>query len=164
MSQTDPHSYFDPGQPRVRRLNLKLDVDFATRCLDGTVVLELAAPGTGRLDLDTKGIEIRAVRTSDGKPVPFALEDEEEILGRRLRLDVPAGTSAVAIDYRTGPEAVALQWLGPEQTEGKQHPFLFSQCQAIHARTVVPLQDTPCARVTYSSEITVPESLAAVMS
>jgi len=164
MSLPDPHSYFDPDQPRVRRLTLKLDVDFNSQRLDGSVTLDLTAPGKGPLDLDTKGLEIRSARTPDGRAVPFAFGAEEPILGRRLRLDLPVGTSAVTIDYRTGPDAVALQWLGPEQTEGKKHPFLFSQCQAIHARSVVPVQDTPCARVTYAAEITVPEPLAAVMS
>ena len=61
------------------------------------------------------------------------------------------------------PEALALQWLDPAQTTGKQYPFLFSQCQAIHARTLAPLQDTPRARVTYDAEVTVPEPLAAVL-
>src|SRR5262249_7694325 len=41
---------------------------------------------------------------------------------------------------------------------------LFSQCQAIHARTMVPVQDTPTRRVTYKAEITVPAPLSAVMS
>ena len=52
----------------------------------------------------------------------------------------------------------------PAQTIGKRYPFLFSQCQAIHARTLVPLQDTPRARVTYDAEVTVPTPLTAVMS
>ena len=164
MSRLDPHSYWDAAQPRTRRLRLSLSVDFAERRLSGSVVLELAAPASGPFDLDTKGLAILSVRGADGRDIPHALADEEPILGRRLRLDLPSGTREVAIEYRTSPDAVALQWLAPEQTEGKRHPFLFSQCQAIHARTVAPLQDSPRVRVTYAAEITVPEPLAAVMS
>jgi leukotriene A-4 hydrolase/aminopeptidase len=128
------------------------------------VILHLGSEASGIMDLDTKGLTIRSVRTPNGAPVRFELGDEEAILGRRLRLDLPAGTREVAIDYQTSPDAVALQWLTPAQTEGGRHPFLFSQCQAIHARTMVPLQDTPRVRVTYEAEVTVPEPLAAVMS
>ena len=66
--------------------------------------------------------------------------------------------------YRTSPDAPALQWLSPEQTEGGRHPFLFSQCQPIHARSLVPLQDTARHRLTYEAEVEVPEPLSAVMS
>jgi aminopeptidase N len=164
MSLPDPHSYFDPGQPRVKRLRLALSVDFEAKRLDGSVVLELAGPASGVLDLDTKGLDLRAVKTASGAAIPFELGPEEEILGRRLRLNLPAGTAAVAIDYRTSPDAIALQWLTPAMTEGKKHPFLFSQCQAIHARTMVPVPDSPAVRVTYEAAITVPEGLTAVMS
>ena len=66
--------------------------------------------------------------------------------------------------YAASPEATALQWLSPAQTLGKRHPYLFSQCQAIHARSIVPCQDSPRARVTYGAALTVPEGLTAVMS
>ena len=164
MNRLDPHSYFDADQPRTSRLRLVWNVDFEARRLEGTAVLELAAPSAGTLDLDTKGLTIRSVRTPRGADIPFRLEDEEPILGRRLRLDLPAGTGEVVIGYETAPDAVALQWLDPAQTEGKQHPFLFSQCQAIHARSMAPLQDSPRVRVSYRAEVTVPEALAAVMS
>lgn len=164
MARLDPHSYCDAAQPRTRRLRLNLSVDFAERRLSGSVVLELAEPASGPFDLDTKGLTILSARDASGRDIPHALADEEPVLGQRLRLDLPSGTREVAIDYRTSPDAVALQWLTPEQTEGKRHPFLFSQCQAIHARTVAPIQDTPRVRVTYAAEITVPEPLAAVMS
>jgi aminopeptidase N len=81
-----------------------------------------------------------------------------------LRLKLPPGTNEVLVRYHTAPDAVGLQWLDPAQTEGKMHPFLFSQCQAIHARTMVPCQDTARFRVTYHAEVTVPEPLSAVMS
>ncbi|MDL1949261.1 M1 family metallopeptidase [Acidobacteria bacterium ACD] len=164
MNVKDPHSYADPSQPRTESLSLDLDVDFDRRVLSGTCVLTLAAPGEGPLDLDTKGLAIRSARTAGGAGVPFELAPAEEVLGSRLRLELPAGTRQVAISYETSPDSVALQWLAPAQTDGKRHPFLFSQCQAIHARAMVPVQDTPAIRVRYTASVTVPEALTAVMS
>jgi leukotriene-A4 hydrolase len=164
MSQLDPHSYFDTDQARTRHLRLKMNVDFDRKVIDGETVLELEAPASGTLDLDTKGLKIHSVKRSDGTPIQFTIGDEDAIIGRRLRLELPAGTREIVINYETSPEAIALQWLGPEQTEGKKYPFLFSQCQAIHARTMIPVQDTPRVRVSYSAAVTVPEELTAVMS
>jgi leukotriene A-4 hydrolase/aminopeptidase len=164
MSCPDPHSYFDDSQPLSESWDLKLSVDFGRRILEGSITLRFARPGAGPLDLDTRGLEIRSAIDQEGAAVDFVLDGEEPILGSRLRLQLPAGTSAVTVAYATRPDSSALQWLDPAQTEGKLHPFLFSQCQAIHARAMAPCQDTPGARVAYRAEITVPGSLAAVMS
>jgi hypothetical protein len=66
--------------------------------------------------------------------------------------------------FRTSPEARALQWLNASQTAGGSHPFLFSQCQAIHARSIFPCQDSPSVRFTYSAEVEVPQELVAAMA
>src|SRR5262249_40660100 len=58
----------------------------------------------------------------------------------------------------------ARQWLEPEQTAGGKAPFLYSQCQAIHARSVVPLQDTPRLRITYDATFSVPSGLRSLMA
>jgi hypothetical protein len=36
---------------------------------------------------------------------------------------------AVIVQYSTSPSCSAVQWLEPAQTAGKQHPYLFTQCQ-----------------------------------
>jgi aminopeptidase N len=164
MARPDPHSCFDDDQPRTRRLELGLDVDFERRRVAGSAVLELDAPSSGPLDLDTKDLTIHSVRTEDGTDVPFELGEELPVLGRRLRLALPASSFRVTIRYETAPDAIGLQWLQPAQTEGKRQPFLFSQFQPIHARSFAPLQDSPRARVTYRAQVTVPEALSVVMS
>jgi len=85
-------------------------------------------------------------------------------LGSRLRITLSLGARAVTISYTTSPHASALQWLSAAQTAGGKQPFLFSQCQAIHARSVVPLQDTPRVRVTYTAQLTVPVQLRGLMA
>ncbi len=165
MARLDPHSCFDDAQPLTRSIHWEAAVDFGAKRLSGTATLRLAAPApAGPLDLDTKGLTIRSVRTGDGAEVAWELGAEDAIQGRRLRLALPAGTQRVVLEYDASPDAVALQWLEPQQTAGKRHPFLFSQCQAIHARTILPCQDSPRVRISYTAEVTVPEPLVAVMS
>jgi len=65
----------------------------------------------------------------------------------------------VRVRYETSPDASAIQWLDAAQTSGKTFPYLFTQCQAIHARSMLPCQDTPAVKCPYTASITVPTSL-----
>jgi hypothetical protein len=77
------------------------------------------------------------------------------LFGKPLEIEVPRSQSKIVIHYKTRPSAGALQWLSPTQTYDQTHPFLFSQSQAILARTWIPLQDKPGVRFTYTSEVRV---------
>lgn len=164
MATVDPHSYADPDQGRVTRVALQLDVDFGDKRLSGTATLGLENAKGGCLDLDTRDLDILKVELGDGNALRFEIGDKDEVLGQKLTVMVPDGAEEITVHYRTSPEASALQWLAPQNTAGKKHPYLFSQCQAIHARSMAPLQDTPRCRVPYTAEITVPDPLVAVMS
>lgn len=163
MARLDPHSYNDSSQPEVERLELTARIDFDQHRLHAEATLWFRTAQGGKVDLDTRDLEIDEVRDPHGAAVPFTLHPPEPILGARLSLDLPPGAEAVRIRYRTSPSASALQWLEPKQTTGSD-PFLFSQCQAIHARSVVPLQDTPRIRIRYRAALTLPRRLRAVMA
>ncbi len=167
---TDPQSYAETDKVRVTALKLDLDVAFKSSQLIGTAELTLdwRDKAARTLKLDTRDLAIASVDAigADGKasPVKFDLAARDKILGSALVIDLPQQTTKVKISYATSPAASGLQWLPPLQTAGKKHPFLFSQSQAIHARSWVPLQDTPAVRFTYTADLKVPEALRAVMS
>ncbi|MEL7374851.1 MAG: aminopeptidase, partial [Pseudomonadota bacterium] len=148
-------------------LALDLDVDFERRVLEGTATLDIERGGPGdTLVLDTRDLTITGVRAGGASlsDTPFELGEADTILGAPLSITVPDGATRVEVAYRTSPEATGLQWLEPRQTAGKRQPFLFSQAQAIHARSFVPSQDTPAVRFTYEATVRVPPGLLAVMS
>jgi aminopeptidase N len=166
MARLDPHSYTDSDQPRIERFDWSARVDFDRRVLDGEARLHLAEP-TARaqtIDLDTRDLQVARVFDEGGANLRYAIHGAEPILGRRLSVDLPAATRSFTVHYATSPSASALGWLDPAQTLGRKHPFLFSQCQAIHARSIVPVQDSPAARFTYDALVTVPDPLNVVMS
>jgi leukotriene-A4 hydrolase len=169
-ASADPHSYANTAEAAVRAVSLDLAVDFDKREINGTADLSLdwRDAAARQLVLDTRDLDIRGVETigADGSAhaAQFALDKRDPILGSALRIRVDAPVPTVRIRYRTAPEASGLQWMTPAQTAGKQRPFMFSQSQSIHARSWVPLQDTPSVRFTYKARVRVPKELRAVMS
>lgn len=153
MPRLDPHSYADDTQAQTAHFDLAAKVDFATRTLTATVTLKFRAPAEGNLDLDTRDLAIAKVTDAQGRQLPFVLHPAELHLGSKLSIALTEQTDAVTIAYTTSPEASALQWLPG---------FLYTQCQAIHARSLIPLQDTPRLRVTYSLSLDVPAPYVAV--
>lgn len=176
-SPPDPHSYANFDVVRVADLKLDLTVSFEQRTISGTAELKLdwRDPRGHKLALDTRDLTIEKVcapapATVNGqgdepcRPLEFRLSRRDPVFGSRLLIDTAGQPQRVRITYRTSPRASGLQWLSPEQTAGKQHPFLFSQSQAIHARSWVPIQDTPAVRFTYSARVRTPEDLLCRMS
>jgi aminopeptidase N len=161
----DAHSFARPEEARVTHLALDLRADFDQRVLAGRVTLDIERQASAReLVLDTRDLSITAVADDDGRPLEYSLGESDRILGQPLTIRLPAEGRRVLIEYRTSPGAEALQWLKPEQTAGRRHPYLYSQGQAILTRTWIPTQDSPGIRQTYAARITVPSPLRAVMS
>lgn len=162
---TDIHSFARPDEAVVRHLALDLDVDFERKRLAGSATLQIETSADAReLVLDIHGLTIDRVTHADGSEAKFTIGESKPFLGSPLAIDLAPGTKSVKIDYTSAPDAAAVQWLSPEQTAGGKHPFLFTQSQAILARTWVPIQDSPGVRMTYEATIRVPKGLMAIMS
>jgi aminopeptidase N len=155
----DIHSRSQPDRVRVRHLELDLDVRFDRRVLEGSATLHFDRITGEELLLDTRDLEIYSVDNAAG----FELGAADRVLGAPLRIRLLPGATWVRIHYATTPHASGLQWLHPPQTAGKRQPFLYTQSQAIHARSWIPLQDTPGVRITFEAAIRVPDGLRAVM-
>ncbi|AFT77375.1 putative cold-active aminopeptidase [Alteromonas macleodii str. 'Black Sea 11'] len=164
-SGVDYHSFANPNEIRVTHLSLDLTANFESKQLVGEVTLDVerTKPENNTLVLDTRALEIERVSV-EGESVPFEMGETDPDLGTPLTITLPSAANSVTVAYSTSPEASGVQWLTPAQTAGKKHPFLFTQAQAVHARSFIPLQDSPQVRVTYDATIKTPESLLAVMS
>jgi aminopeptidase N len=166
----DPNSYAQPDQVVVTHLDLDLKVDFPHRQLDGVATLALAwkNPKAPALVLDTRDLKIASVDAVDAngrtRALKYALAPVDKELGSKLTIEAPRHPAKVRITYVTSPSASGLQWLPPAQTADKKAPFMFSQSESVHARSWVPLQDSPAIRFTYDAHVSAPKGIRVVMS
>ncbi|MCI0412205.1 M1 family metallopeptidase [bacterium] len=165
MQQIDPHSFSKPNEAVVQHLHLDIRVDFQEKKILGKASLQIQnKAGVDKLYLDTNGLSISKVTLDQGVESSFTLEPAIAPMGQALVVSIRPETKLVHVEYSTDPEAAALQWLEPAQTQDKKYPFLYTQSQAILARSWIPCQDTPSVRMTYTARVQVPPNLLAVMS
>lgn len=174
MSPQDPNSLSNFYEIKTTNLDLNLKVSFEEKKLSGYVTLDMVAvtDTVAEIVLDTSYMNVENVSmVQSGKTtaLKFAIDARHEAFGCALRITLPThlktgSAVAIRVDYETTEKCTALQWLEPSQTSGKKHPYLFSQCQAIHARSLVPCQDTPAIKLHYTASITTPKPLSALMS
>ena len=170
MFTKDPHSFADPKKAVVNHLDLYLEANFNKKILSGTATISLKCLDADTIRLDSYDLIIKKIEALDSKdiiPLDFNYGQNDPTLGTELLIFPQkkiTGNYTIIISYQTSPNAKALQWLTPEQTNGKTKPFLFTQSQAILARTWIPLQDSPGIRFTYKAKIQVPKGMMALMS
>jgi leukotriene-A4 hydrolase len=165
----DVHSYARPAEARTVRLSLDWTIDFDKKVIAGTARFVIArVPDAKEIVLDTRDLTIEGVDAIVGgkaAPAAFRLGARDPILGAPVAITLPADTGEIVVRYRTSPSATGLQWLAPSQTATKAGPYLFSQAQAIHARSFIPCQDSPGIRITWDAVVRgVPKGMTAVMS
>jgi len=155
---TDHHSFSKPNEAIVNHLEWDAKIDFDTRTIEATATYSIAtSKDAERIILDIRELNISSVRV-DAKEASYEIGEEMPFIGSPLAINITPESKEVSITYTTQPRADALLWV-----EG-ENPFLFTQSQAILARTWIPCQDSPGVRFTYNASVIVPNNLMALMS
>jgi len=179
MTRLDPCSLANLEDLRCSHVDIDMKVMFEDKQLVGNVQLHCKFSSQQNkpdlIVLDSNDLTIQRVSLVFGEelfPLTFSM-GESPALGQGVRIDVKRAYEAnkltgedfiLRVDYHTSPNSIGIQWLKPEQTEGKQHPYLFTQFQPIHCRSAFPLQDSPSHKITYNAKIYAPTPLTALMS
>ena len=179
-SQIDPCSFANNNEVKSKQIHLNLSVNFDKKVLFGNVDLTFECITNGdeqvsSIILDSRELDIKSIYITNDKEkkLKYSLlagNDKVPTFGQPLKIELSSPLKSkeeiqISIEYSTSPKAEAIQWLTPEQTVGKKLPYLFTQCQAIGARTLLPCQDTPSAKCPYTANITVNnKDLVALMS
>ncbi|HBH07483.1 MAG TPA: aminopeptidase [Flavobacteriales bacterium] len=161
----DQHTHAKPDEAKVTHLNWRAQIDFEEKKIVAETKWKIEKDSLAdSIIFDIHNLKINSVRVGGIERRDYYLGAADPILGQPLVIFIDSSTQWVAISYETNDGADALQWLDPQQTKGKSHPFLYTQSQAILARTWLPCQDSPGIKFTYTASVSVPNDLMAVMS
>ncbi|KAL3442134.1 leukotriene A-4 hydrolase [Aspergillus insuetus] len=159
----DPNTLSNYNNFRCTHTEANFEILFDQKRLVGNVVHKLKSitnAESKEIILDSSHVSIDEVQVN-GSPADWELLPPFGPLGTalKIKLDQPVKLDElvdVKISVQTTEKCTALQWLTKAQTSTKKHPYMFSQCQAIHARSIFPCQDTPDVKATFDFNITSP--------
>ncbi|KAH8669078.1 peptidase family M1-domain-containing protein [Xylariales sp. PMI_506] len=164
----DPNTSSNYNEWKTKHTIAALSIDFPGKRLHGSVTLELEAQvdgASGEIILDSSHVAVSSVQVN-GSPGKFEIKPRTEPNGEPLHVDIPGKAAKgdlikLEISLSTTDGCTAVQWLTAAQSSSKKAPFMFTQAQAIHARSIFPCQDTPDVKSTYDFIIKSPYNVVA---
>ncbi|KAJ6620129.1 peptidase family M1-domain-containing protein [Mycena sp. CBHHK59/15] len=159
MTDLDPTTQSNYWQIASEHVTFDWTIDFIAQIISGSAThrMNVLSDDVEEAIFDAGDLEINGTKVK-GTTASYDLKPKHGVMGSALHIPLPKGLKAgssidVTVFYKTTKNCTALQWLGKEQTQGKQFPYLFSQCQPIYARALAPLQDTPSVKIKYTAKV-----------
>uniref|UniRef100_A0AC35U662 Leuk-A4-hydro_C domain-containing protein n=1 Tax=Rhabditophanes sp. KR3021 TaxID=114890 RepID=A0AC35U662_9BILA len=167
LNEKDDSSCANFDEITIDHLHLDWDVSFENENITGVVVLDFTViKPTNKLFLDSRQLNIKSIQFR-GQQLSSKFHPNG-VLGEKIEINLPelneGEKDQMTIEYVTNRGASALQFISKEQTVDKKAAYLYSQCQPIHARSIVPCMDTPSVKQSYTATVVVPEGLTCLMS
>lgn len=156
VRQDDPASQSNYLSVRTTHLDLDWSVDWDTRIISGSIThtVQAAHENVEEVIFDSSYLSIKSCTdVSTGSELKYTLDERHPVLGNALHVYFAQAlkkgeNTQIKIEYATTEKCTALGWLEADQTASGNYPFLYSQCQAIHMRSLAPCQDTPAVKAT----------------
>ena len=150
----------------TKSFHLDIELDFENQKIIGlqTLRIENTKNFLKLITLDIQGLKINRIYDQQGNNLEYVIRDVNPKYGQALDITIRELYAKnteylVYIDYETTDEQQATSWLRDEQTSGGKHPYMFTQCQAIHCRSVAPFQDTPSIKSIYTMTVKSPKDI-----
>ncbi|KAL4441948.1 hypothetical protein ABPG74_003699 [Tetrahymena malaccensis] len=151
--------------------DLILYISFDKKSIEGSVNYHFEViQKTRKVYLDVRNLKIKNIMMDGQKLESMIISTDSKTFGQQLQIFLPqkqeqGSKFKLIIQYETvESKHSGLNWLNPSQTEGKVHPYLFTQSEPYWNRTIFPCQDSPAIKSTYSAQLHVPKPLKAYCS
>lgn len=167
MARADPATQSNYLSVRTTSLHLSWEIDWTARIIIGYVehVLQAQHDNISEAVFDSSYLDISGASTSGGddgstsSPLKYTLDSRHPVMGNALHVHLPkplkkGESTTIRVAYATTDKCTALGWLEAHQTASGNYPFLYSQCQAIHMRSLAPCMDTPAVKASYTASVT----------
>ena len=168
----DNSTYANLRDVQTKHIHLNLTLDFNKKLVYGNATLSMKVlnESFSEVILDSSFLDIHNVLLQTEKgftPLDFFFTQENPNIGEALHIKVNKqmiSGNNITINYSTTNNSTALSWFEPKQTFGKTLPYVYTQWEEIYWRSLLPHQDTPAIKVTYSGLIQSPWNITVRMS
>jgi leukotriene-A4 hydrolase len=154
----------------TEHIHLDTQLDFEEKVMVGDVTLSMKILNSSFTEvvLDSRFLNISNA-SYNGKSLSFEFKEPNPNIGPALHIALDSSMVSgdrfnLTISYATTNETLSLNWLEPRQTMGKSLPYVYTHCEAIDCRSLLPVQDSPAVKSTYSAKIRSPKNISVYMS